>query len=152
MVKFVLDTDYVSLILRGNAQVQERVEHEPKVQITVITFQEFFNGWITRINQAKPNDDFVELYTRLYQTIDYLKQTEILNFDQEADRCFRSLLQQNPALRKARLQKDMRIAARCEADTARVALTQNATVVTLNQRDFGQVPGLQIVDWTATNL
>jgi tRNA(fMet)-specific endonuclease VapC len=67
-----------------------------------------------------------------------------LNFDQEADRCFRSLLQQNPALRKARLQKDMRIAA--------IALTQNATVVTLNQRDFGQVPGLQIVDWTATNL
>lgn len=85
-------------------------------------------------------DDFVELYTRFIQTVDYLKQTGILNFDQNADQCFRSLLQQNPPLRKARLQRDMRIAA--------IALSQNATIVTRNQRDFSQVPGLQILDWS----
>lgn len=141
MTRFVLDTDYISLILRGDTQLRERVNQELKVYITVITFQEIFNGWITRINQAKPNDDFVALYTRLHQVIDYLRQTEILNFDQEADRCFRSLLQHNPALRKARLQKDLRIAA--------IALSQNATVVTRNQKDFGQVPGLQTVDWVS---
>lgn len=143
MTRFILDTDHVSLILRGDAQLRERVEQDLKVYITVITFQEIFNGWMTRINQAKPNDNFVALYTRLCRAIDYLKQTEILNFDQDADRCFRSLLQQNPALRKARLQKDMRIAA--------IALSQNATIVTRNQKDFGQVPNLQILDWTISD-
>jgi tRNA(fMet)-specific endonuclease VapC len=140
MTQFILDTDHVSLILRGDERLRDKVDQHPDACTTVITIQEIFNGWITRINQAKPGDDFVELYTCLTRSIEYLKQTEILNFGQDADRCFRSLLQQNPALRKARLQRDMRIAA--------IALSQNATIVTRNERDFGQVPGLQIVDWS----
>lgn len=140
MMRLILDTDHVSLILRGDVRLQKQVDQQPEACTTVITIQEIFNGWITRINQAKPTDDFVGLYTRFTQTIKYLKQTEILDFDQDADRCFRLLLQQNPPLRKARLQRDMRIAA--------IALSQDATIVTRNQRDFGQVPGLKIVDWS----
>jgi tRNA(fMet)-specific endonuclease VapC len=140
MRRFILDTDHVSLVLRGDVRLRSRVEQESGVCISVITFQEIFNGWIMRINQAKPTDDFVELYSRLCCSIEYLKQTEILNFDHGADRMFRSLLQQHPHLRKARLQRDMRIAA--------IALSQQATVVTRNHRDFGLVPRLQIVDWT----
>jgi tRNA(fMet)-specific endonuclease VapC len=63
-----------------------------------------------------------------------------LGFDDVADPRFRQLLQKNPSLRKARLQKDMRIAA--------IALSLDATVVTRNRRDFEQVPGLKIEDWT----
>lgn len=140
MTRLILDTDHVSLILWGDERLKEQVDQHPEACTTVITIQEIFNGWVTRINQAKPNDDFVELYSRFINTIDYLKQAEILNFDRAADQCFRSLLQQNPPLRKARLQRDMRIAA--------IALSQDATIVTRNQRDFGQVPGLEIVDWS----
>ncbi|BAU11890.1 hypothetical protein LEP3755_24140 [Leptolyngbya sp. NIES-3755] len=141
MTRLILDTDHVSLILRGDQRLKAQVNQHPEACTTVITIQEIFNGWITRINQAKPIDDFVELYSRFTTTIDYLKQTEILNFDRAADQCFRSLLQQNPSLRKARLQRDMRIAA--------IALSQDATIVTRNQRDFGQVPGLKLVDWSS---
>lgn len=140
MTQFILDTDHVSLILRGDVRLRGKVEQHPDACTTVITIQEVFNGWITRLNQAKPSDDFVQLYTLFAQSIEYLKQTEIMNFSQDADRYFRLLLQQNPALRKARLQRDMRIAA--------IALSQNATIVTRNKKDFGQVPGLQIVDWS----
>ncbi len=53
---------------------------------------------------------------------------------------FRALLKNNPPLRKARLQRDMRIAA--------IALANDATIVTCNTKDFIQVPGLKIIDWT----
>ena len=143
MTRLILDMDHVSLILRGDERLQKQLDQESEACITVITIQEIFNGWMARINQANPNDDFIELYTRLTESMDYFKQIEILNFDREADRCFRALLQNHPALRKARLQRDMRIAA--------IALSQNATIVTRNQRDFGQVPGLKIVDWSSEN-
>jgi tRNA(fMet)-specific endonuclease VapC len=140
MTKLILDTDHVSLILRGDNQLRERALRETNLSITVVTFQEVFNGWTTRINQAKPDEDFVALYSRLCRAIDYFKQTEILNFDSDSDAIFRSLLRNNPPLRKARLQRDMRIAA--------IALANDAMIVTRNTKDFIQVPGLKIVDWT----
>ncbi len=106
----------------------------------VITFQESFNGWVTKINPARPNDDFVALYSRLERAIAYFKKADILSFNHAANQMFRQLLQQNPHLHKAHLEKDLRIAA--------IALTQNAIVVTRNLRDFSQVPGLPIVDWS----
>ncbi|GAP94620.1 hypothetical protein NIES2104_11310 [Leptolyngbya sp. NIES-2104] len=135
-----MDTDHVSLILRGDVRLKQQVEQHAEACTTVITVQEVFNGWIPLINQAKPTADFVTLYSYVTKLTEYLKQTGILSFDQDADECFRFLLQQNPPLRKARLQRDMRIAA--------IALSQDATVVTRNQRDFGQVPGLKLVDWS----
>ena len=140
MRRCILDTDHVSLILRGDDRLRTRVLSESDVCTTVITFQEVFNGWTTRINEAKSGEDFVELYNRLSRSIEYFKQVEILNFDREADLVFRSLLQQNPPLRKVRLQRDMRIAA--------IAIAQDATVITRNYRDFSQVPGLKIMDWS----
>jgi tRNA(fMet)-specific endonuclease VapC len=141
MAKYILDTDHVSFILRGDERLRAKVDLEIEIYTTVITFQENFNGWVTRINQAKPNDDFVALYSRLERSIDYFKKADILGFDHAANQIFRQLLHQNLHLRKSRLEKDLRIAS--------IALAQNAIVITRNQRDFSQVPGLQIVDWSS---
>ncbi len=140
MTKYSLDTDHVSSILWGNTQLQARVDLEVNVYTTVITFQEIFNGWVTRINQAQPKEDFVALYSRLERSIRYFKDAEILGFDEPANHTFQQLLQKNPSLRKARLTRDLRIAS--------IALSQQSIVVTRNHKDFSQVPGLQIIDWS----
>ncbi len=69
MTNLILDTDHMSLILRGDNQLRERALREPNLSIAVVTFQEVFNGWTTRINQAKPDEDFVALYSRLCSAI-----------------------------------------------------------------------------------
>jgi tRNA(fMet)-specific endonuclease VapC len=137
--QYILDTDHVSLILFNHPQVTANASQH-QIAVTVITVQELFNGWVGRINEPSQVNNLPALYTKLWTTVKYLQTVEILDFTSEADICLKQLLKENPPLRKNRLQKDMRIAA--------IALSLNATVATRNHRDFEQVPGLAIVDWT----
>lgn len=139
MCRYLLDTDHVSLILGNHSQVTQTVA-KYSIAVSVITVQELFNGWVGRINDPTFVNNLPALYNRLWATAKFLQTVEIVDFTEVADACLRQLLRENPPLRKNRLQKDMRIAA--------VALSLNAIVVTRNQRDFGQVPGLSIVDWS----
>lgn len=142
MCRYILDTDCVSLILYNHPQlIANAAKHQ--VAITIVTVQELFNGWISRINEPSQVHNLPALYSKLWTTVKYLQTIEVLNFTPEADTCLKKLLIDNPPLRKNRLQKDMRIAA--------IALSVGATVVTRNQRDFGQVPGLSMEDWTLSN-
>jgi tRNA(fMet)-specific endonuclease VapC len=141
MSLWILDADYVSLLLERHAQVSGRViELGVDVAITVVTVQELFNGWIVRINDAKDTEDLVRLYDKLSRTISLCKRVTVAGFDQAAGDCHQRILFENPLLAKKRLQKDMRIAA--------IALSLQATVVTRNYRDFSLVPGLRLEDWT----
>lgn len=110
------------------------------VAVTIVTVQELFNGWVGRINDPSLVHNLPGLYSKLWTTVKYLQTIEVLDFTPEADTCLKKLLKYHPPLRKNRLQKDMRIAA--------IALSVGATVITRNQRDFCQVPGLSIEDWT----
>ena len=137
--KCILDTDHVSLILQNSPQViANAAKHE--ISVTIVTVQELFNGWVGRINDPSLVHNLPGLYSKLWTTVKYLQTIEVLDFTPEADTCLKKLLKDNPPLRKNRLEKDMRIAA--------IALSIGATVVTRNKRDFGQVPGLSIEDWT----
>lgn len=139
MSRYILDTDHVSLILYNHPQVLSNAQ-QYQAEVTIITVQELFNGWIGKINDPSRINNLSALYSRLWTTVKYLQTVEILNFTPEADYCLKRLLKDHPPLRKNRLQKDLRIAA--------IALSLNAIVVTRNQQDFAQVPGLNIVDWT----
>jgi tRNA(fMet)-specific endonuclease VapC len=137
--KCILDTDHVSLILQNSPQViTNAAKHE--ISVTIVTVQELFNGWVGRINDPSLVHNLPGLYSKLWTTVKYLQTIEVLDFTPEADTCLKKLLKDHPPLRKNRLQKDMRIAA--------IALSVGATVITRNKRDFGQVPGFSIEDWT----
>ncbi len=141
MSLWILDTDHVSLVLAGHPQVSRRVaELGADVEITVVSVQELFNGWVVRINQAKEIEDFVRLYGKLSQTIALCGRIPIAAFDQVAGDHYQQMMINTPSLSKRRLQKDMRIAA--------IALSTRAILVTRNYRDFSLVPGLPLEDWT----
>ena len=139
MSRYILDTDHVSMILCNHPQVINNAQQH-QADVTIITVQELFNGWVGKINDPSNIHNLPVLYTKLWITVQYLQTVEILSFTPEADNCLKCLLKEHPPLRKNRLQKDMRIAA--------IALSLNAIVVTRNQRDFEQIPGINIVDWT----
>jgi tRNA(fMet)-specific endonuclease VapC len=144
MSRWILDTDHVSLLLNRHPQVSDRVaEVGAEVGITIVTVQELFNGWIVRINAASELEDVVRLYGKLSRTIALCKRLPVLDFDTKVGDCYQSMLQATPLLAKKRVQKDMRIAA--------IALSLGATIVTRNHRDFSQVPGLLLEDWTQGN-
>jgi tRNA(fMet)-specific endonuclease VapC len=137
--RYILDTDCVSLILYNHPQVTANAAKH-QVVVTIVTVQELFNGWVVKINDPSLVHNLPALYSKLWTNVKYIQTIEVLDFTPEADTYLKKLLRDNPPLRKNRLQKDMRIAA--------IALSVSATVVTRNQRDFGQVPGLTIEDWT----
>jgi tRNA(fMet)-specific endonuclease VapC len=138
---YILDTDHVSLWLKDHPMVRRKAaELEADLAITIVTVQELFNGWVGRLNDPAQANQQVRLYAKLSRIVAYLQEVRVLELDDSADLCFRQMLTAYPNLRKNRIQKDMRIAA--------IALSRNATVVTRNLRDFGQVPGLKIEDWS----
>lgn len=136
---YILDTDCVSLILYNYPQIVAKAKKH-QIAITIITVQELFNGWIGRINDPSQINNLNAIYSKLWTTVKYIQTIDVLNFTFEADLCLKKLLKNHPHLRKNRLQKDLRIAA--------IALSIRATIVTRNHKDFSQVPGLLIEDWT----
>jgi tRNA(fMet)-specific endonuclease VapC len=138
---FILDTDHVSFWLRGNVSVRAGIaQSSQEVVITIITVQEVFNGWMGRLNNLPDPRNLTIEYEHLWQTVEFVKNFRVLKFDSQADDCYVKILIANPSLRKKRLRQDLRIAA--------IALSLNATVITRNRRDFEQVPGLMIADWS----
>lgn len=138
---WILDTDHVSLLLQGNQAVRSKVDQvSPDIAITIVTVQEIFNGWIVKINDPTQSSNLVRLYTNLWTTLEFFKGVRTLNFAAAAYTCYERLLRENQQLNKKRLQKDLRIAA--------IALSVKGVMVTRNQRDFSQIPGLVLVDWT----
>ena len=140
MSSWILDTDHVSLFLAGNKSVITRVaEYSDNVAITIITVQELFNGWNGKLNDPQQANRLSHLYTKLWKTTEFFKIITILNFDLDAENCYLNLRQNYKYLAKKRMSKDLRIAS--------IALTQNATVVTRNYKDFSQIPNLNLENW-----
>jgi tRNA(fMet)-specific endonuclease VapC len=140
---YILDTDHISIL--------ESVSTSPEAQrlrfrlaglkpderiTTIITFEEQIRGWMSYLAQSRTLDQQVTAYRRLKGVLDrYLKIT-ILEFDEAAAIEFKRL--QQGRIRIGTM--DLKIAA--------IALAHDATVLTRNFKDFTQVPGLRVEDWT----
>ncbi len=137
---YLLDTDHLSLIQRGGIQGRSILLRLTKTTIpfatTVITYEEQTRGWLDRLSRAKTVNEQVSAYQRLQQHTIHYRDIDIITFDIDAAQQYEKLRKSYPRLGKM----DLRIAA--------IALTQNAVVLTRNQKDFGQILNLTIEDWS----
>ncbi len=141
MTLWVLDTDSLSLLERGNLKIQQRLRqtNADSVAISIVTAEEKMKGRLAAINSLSGMeriDSLAAAYRALQSSIEDLQALPILPFSELAKDRYRDLLQQ-----KIRVgSHDLRIAA--------IVLSIEGILVTRNRRDFNRVPGLQLEDWS----
>src|SRR5437870_3935759 len=133
MSLFLLDTDTLTLVEQGHSVVLKSVNSHPisDISISAISIQEQMEGFLSAVTRARDRKQTAAahdmLVTRLLPVwlrfaAHSFNEAAILRFEH---------------LRSLRLNvgsMDLRIAA--------VALENQLTVVTRNQRDFSRIPGL----------
>ena len=138
----VLDTDTMTVWLDVRHALRDllvrRLDRPDRLRrvTTVVSFQEQMGGWLANIHRARKAEEIVRGYANLLQAFDGHREFELLPYDRAAQSQFE-------AFRKQRLRvptMDLRIAC--------IARTRGATLLTRNLRDFRQVPGLSVEDWS----
>lgn len=135
---FLLDTDHVSLDQRGHPRVRSQVHAfgAEQVVISIITVEEQMRGWLAAIRASTTPESRALAYQRLRMSVEYSASFTVLDYTVQADVLVRDLRKQGLRIGT----QDLRIAA--------IALLYGATLVTRNNADFQQVPGLVMMDWS----
>jgi tRNA(fMet)-specific endonuclease VapC len=138
MPTFVLDTDHISLLQRGQPRVGERIRHVPAehVAVSIVTYEEQLRGRLDVIRQAANTARLSVAYLRLREIQEFFCAIRILDFDAEAATIYEQLRRQHRTLGAM----DLRIAA--------TALAVRGTLVTRNTRDFARIAALSLEDWS----
>src|SRR4029453_15882896 len=138
MSLWVLDTDMLTLWLRGQEIVAARVATPPPQQlaVTIITIEEVLGGWYTQVRRARDDQQLARTYEALQQTVEFTRGIKLLPFALPGIRRYRQL---RPHHRRIGT-NDLRIAA--------IVLEQHGILVTRNTTDFADIPGLQLDDWS----
>lgn len=139
---YVLDTDHLSLHLRGHLPLKNKLLNitSENIFITIITVEEFFRGRLAQIRRAQNPEDRIKSYYWFSKSYDYLQRFQILNYDLSAEAHFQNLKD-----RKIRVgTQDLKIAS--------IALSKKAILVTRNHEDFKKIPLLNIEDWSINDV
>jgi tRNA(fMet)-specific endonuclease VapC len=142
MSLYVLDTDTLTLWLRGHAHVGERVAAHDRFELctTIVNIEEMLTGWYTQIRRAKSDQQIARAYASLQRTLQFSSQLRILAFDEAAIQRFNEL-----RARKLRVGTD-------DLKIASMVLENRASLVTRNRSDFEQIPELEFEDWSKSRF
>lgn len=137
MLRYLLDTDHLTLLERGHGPLVHRLAAEPAgaVGVSAVTVEEALRGRLGYLSRRLDGAARVRAYALLLGTLELFNRMPVVPFDGACEARYQHL-------RSLKLRvgtQDQKIAA--------VALANNLTVLTRNQRDFVQVPGLVVADW-----
>lgn len=140
----LLDTDHLS-VLQWEEQpacdrLRARLRQLPPddVATSIVSFQEQVQGWQAFLSRARKSEQVVLAYAKLEAVWRWFLKMNVLSYTSDAQTRFAELRRQCPRVKAM----DLRIAS--------VALTTDSTLLSRNLRDFRQVPGLTVEDWTAS--
>jgi tRNA(fMet)-specific endonuclease VapC len=137
-MKYILDTDILTLFQSGHPAVLQHVEACPPgdLGITIISVEEELRGWHTRLRRAKKRPQLAHVYQRLTDAVRFFSGLQISSFTESAIGRYDDLRKTHKGIGK----NDLRIAA--------IALELDKTLVTRNLKDFKTIPGLRVEDWS----
>ena len=135
---YVLDTDHLTLYVRGDSEVSRRVDALPaeEVALTIITVEEQLSGWYAQVRKAKKPEQEARAYQGLLGVTEIIREFQILPHTLTTIERYLELRKQFPR------------AGRNDLCIAAIALEHDATLVTRNRADFEFVPGLPVEDWS----
>ncbi len=138
---YIFDTDHLSVLERGGVEAQRLLQrlstiNPDQVAVSIISYQEQIQGWLSYINKTQAIDQQVIGYKELKQQLTNYCKIPVLEFDEQAAQEFQRLKKLYPRLGTM----DLKIAS--------VALANRAILLTRNSKDFGKIVDLTIEDWT----
>lgn len=138
MSLIVLDTDVLTLFQRGDPVVVRRIEalSLSQLAVTIISAEEELTGWYTQVRRVRKGEQLAAVYQRLTDAIRFLARFRILTFAESAIARYEELRATYRRLGK----NDLRIAA--------IVLDESAVLATRNVRDFRQIKGMTLEDWS----
>lgn len=138
MGPFVLDTDHITLLQRGDRGVVERLLRLPEevVATSIISYEEQLRGRLSVVRRAATPLRLAAAYQRLREMHQFFCSIRILDFDVVAAEIFEKLRRQHSGVGTM----DLRIAA--------TAIAVDGTLITRNTRDFEQIAALSLENWS----
>jgi tRNA(fMet)-specific endonuclease VapC len=136
---YILDTNVLTALHIGNPKIINAIQKigNERVAITVVTKVEMLRGRIDFLLKAENAFSLRRAQALLTETEERLNAIETLPFDDDAIAQFEQLIT-NSAMRKA---------GRADLLIASIVLSQQATLVTRNRKDFQRFPNLRLVNW-----
>lgn len=138
MLRFLFDTDHLTLYQNRQRPLLGRMVLQPPdaVGVSAVTVEESLRGRLAALSRADNGPRRIIRYRLLLESLDLLSQFPLVPYDQASENHF----QQLRSLRLRVGTQDLKIAA--------IALANKVVLLTRNRRDFAQVPGLALADWS----
>jgi tRNA(fMet)-specific endonuclease VapC len=138
----LLDTDHLSVLQWEEQPACDRLlarldQLAPDdIATSIVSFQEQVQCWLAYINRARKPEQVVLGYAKLEALWRWFLRMNVLSYTPDAQSRFSQLKRQCRRLATM----DLRIAS--------IALATDSTLLSRNSRDFAQIPGLRVEDWT----
>lgn len=137
MPLYLLDTDHITLVQRGDPKVSARYAAVPEAEIlvSVISYEEQLRGRLATVSQAKTDAQIERAYWLLLDMQVYFCGLHVVDFGLRENTIYNELRK----LHRRRGTMDLRIAA--------TALANDAILVTRNTQDFIDIENLTLENW-----